>query len=259
MSAGFLERAARAARENIVNWKKTYGPLREKSGRERPEFLKGSINGCGVIAEIKMKSPSRGNLMKGSDPLSLAGTYTGSGAEAISVVVEEKYFEGSPGLFERVRSRTDLPLLWKDFVVDPYQIRLASHLGASAVLLIGSLVFQEELRALIQESRANGLKPLVEVHNGKDLEGALEAGADLVGVNNRDLVSLEVNTDVSRRLASLLPPDLPAVSESGIRGADDIRFMAGLGYRAVLVGEALVTAREPGILLEEMVEAGKET
>jgi indole-3-glycerol phosphate synthase len=204
-----------------------------------------------------MRSPSRGDLMGGADPQRLAGIYEKSGAEAVSVVVEEKYFGGSPELFEHVRESTALPLLWKDFVVDSYQVRLAAALGASAVLLIVGLVPDENLRALLNIAREEGLIPLVEVHGEGDLPRALAAGADLVGVNNRDLVSLEVDPRVSEKVSSLIPRNLRAIAESGMKNPQDVRRMADLGFRAVLVGEALVTAKEPGALLGEMVKAGK--
>jgi len=259
VSGGFLQTAAFSARENVKKWIGAYDPLTRRPAWGRPEFLKETGSGCGVIAEIKMKSPSRGDLVKEKDPLALARAYSASGAEAISVVVEERHFGGSPALFEKVRECTPLPLLWKDFVVDPYQVRLAASLGASAILLVWGLVSPQGTRVLIHRCRREGLKPLVEVHNERDLEEALEAGADLIGVNNRDLVSLQVDTGVSGRLAPLFPEGVTAVSESGIRGAGDVGRMAGLGYRAVLVGEALVTAEDPAALLEEMAEEGKKT
>ncbi|MBN2720546.1 MAG: indole-3-glycerol-phosphate synthase, partial [Proteobacteria bacterium] len=252
MSGGFLQTAAFSARENVKKWAASYDPLTRRPAGGRAEFLAEKGSGCGIIAEVKIKSPSRGDLLKEKDPLALARIYSASGAEAISVVVEEKHFGGSPALFERVRECTSLPLLWKDFVVDPYQIRLAASLGASAILLVWGLVSPEGMRVLIHRCRREGLKPLVEVHNERDLKEALEAGADLIGVNNRNLVSLEVDTGVSERLAPMFPPGVAAISESGVRGAADVGRMAGLGYRAVLVGEALVTAEDPAALLGEM-------
>jgi indole-3-glycerol phosphate synthase len=195
--------------------------------------------------------------MGGLDPERLAKLYQEEGAEAVSVVVEERHFGGSPELFESMRKKTGLPMLWKDFVVDPYQIHLAAALGASAVLFIVGLVPDGEIRSFIKLARELGLTSLVEIHRVEELDRALSAGADIVGVNNRNLVSLEVDTSTSERIASLLPADFRTVSESGMKGPDDVRRMAGLGYRAVLVGEALVTANDPGALLREMVQAGQ--
>ncbi len=250
MRTDFLPKAAFAARENVRNWLARYGS--PESGEYSPKlvFLPKERPGCGVIAEVKMRSPSRGDLMGGSDPCELAARYQESGAEAISIVVEEKYFGGSPELFESVRDNTKLPLFWKDFVVDPFQIRLAAALGASAVLLIVGLVPDDELSHLIDLARGEGLSPLVEVHCEGDLARALAAGADLVGVNNRNLVSLEVDTRVSEEVLSRFPEGLRAVSESGLKSPEDVYRIAGLGYREFLVGEALVTADDPGGLLE---------
>jgi len=257
VSAGFLISAARAAIGNVKEWTLRYGsPGSSDMWPGRP-FLQDDSGGCGIIAEVKMRSPSRGDLMGESDPERLAELYERAGAEAVSVVVEEKYFGGSPELFQRVRKNITLPMLWKDFVVDPFQVRLAAALGASAVLLIVDLVPDNELKILVDAARESGLAPLVEIHNEGELERALGAGADLVGVNNRDLVSLKVDPGVSQRIASRFPEGLPAVSESGMKDPGDVGRMADLGFRAVLVGEALITAEDPGALLAEMVKRGK--
>jgi indole-3-glycerol phosphate synthase len=257
VSVGFLKTAALSAAGNVNEWKRRYGHQALTGIHRQIPFLPDSWGGCGIIAEVKRRSPSRGDLMEGSDPERFAGLYQEAGAEAVSVVVEEKHFGGSPDLFERVRARTELPLLWKDFVIDPYQIHLAAALGASAILLIVGLVPDGELRSFIHLARESGLSSLVEIHREEELGRALSAGADIVGVNNRNLVSLEVDTSTSERIAPLFPSGLRTVAESGTRGPEDVRRMAGLGYRAVLVGEALVTAGDPESLLEEMVKAGR--
>lgn len=259
MSIGFLNSAALAAAGNVKEWTGRYGHPVPSEIWQRVPFLPDISSGCGIIAEVKMRSPSRGDLMGGSDPERLAGFYQAAGAEAVSVVVEEKHFGGSPELFKRVREKTDLPMLWKDFVVDPYQVHLAAALGASAVLLIVGLVPDYELSSFISLARESGLAPLVEIHHEEELGRALSAGAEIVGVNNRNLVSLEVDTSTAERVASFFPDGLRTVSESGMKSPDDVGRMAGLGYRAVLVGEALVTADDPEGLLREMVEAGRRT
>jgi indole-3-glycerol phosphate synthase len=257
VKVSFLNTALLAAVGNVKKWTERYG-YPANSGIQQPApFLPCLSGGCGIIAEVKKRSPSRGDLTGKSDPERLAGLYQAAGAEAVSVVVEERHFGGSPELFERVRQKTDLPMLWKDFVVDPYQIRLAAALGASAVLLIVGLVPDDELRSFVQLARASGLTPLVEIHSVEELDRALSAGADVVGVNNRNLVSLEVDMSTSVRVAPLFPAGLRTVSESGIKIPGNVRRMAGLGYRAVLVGEALMTAEDPESLLKEMVIAGR--
>lgn len=253
----FLATAARSAAGNVEQWMARDLLALDPPRRSVPPFLAGKGQGCGVIAEIKRKSPSRGDLMGAAEPLELLDAYASAGAEAVSVVVEEQHFGGSPELFAGVAGGCDLPLLWKDFVIDPYQIRLAAHLGASAVLLIAGLRKGRDLAGLIGLSCDLGLRPLVEVHGGEELDAALEAGADLVGVNNRDLVTLEVDLSLSEQLAPRLKGDVQGVAESGMRDPDDVRRMAELGYRAVLVGTTLVTSDEPAEAVEAMVRAGR--
>lgn len=259
MSTGFLCQAALAAADNVKKWTAKYSLPTSAATRGSAPFLPRGSRGCGVIAEVKMRSPSRGDLLNGREPEPLAQIYQQAGAEAISVVVEERHFGGSPELFERVRKKTELPMLWKDFIVDPYQIHLAAALGASAVLIIIGLVPDDKTRDFIRLARELGITALVEIHREDELERALSAGAEIVGVNNRNLVSLEVEPEKAEKMGSLFPAGLRSVSESGMKGPADVRSMAGLGYRAVLVGEALVTAGDPGSLLREMVEAGKGT
>ncbi len=254
---GFLETAARAARSNVAGWRQRF-PNLDTLDRARPEvFLPPDPENCGVIAEVKRRSPSRGDLLGKSDPLKLPGLYMEGGAEAVSVVVEEQHFGGSPELFREVARATTLPLLWKDFVVDPYQIRLAAGFGASAILLIAGMLSDGEMLSLMDTVREEGLRALVEVHDVTEARRAVDAGADLIGVNNRDLVTLDVNIEISGELAKFIPEGIQAVSESGIRVPEDIAHMAALGYRAVLVGEALVTSKNAEELLKEMVRAGK--
>jgi indole-3-glycerol phosphate synthase len=252
----FLSIAAVAAKNNVEAWEKRFSKSGSDRNVERPVFLP-DTNTCGVIAEVKMASPSRGDLMGTADPYSLPGVYEQYGAEAISVVVEETYFGGSPELFAEVRARTSLPMLWKDFIVDPFQVDLAATLGASAVLLIAGMLEDQELGYFVDIIRKSGMRPLVEVRGSAEQQRALDVGADLIGVNNRDLVSLEVDIGMSEKLVSGFPPDVQAVSESGIRDPESVKLMKDIGYRAVLVGEALVIQDDPGVLLKSMVEAGR--
>jgi indole-3-glycerol phosphate synthase len=182
--------------------------------------------------------------------------YQDNGASAVSVVVEEQYFKGSPELFEKVAAISDLPLLWKDFVVDPYQVKLAASLGASAILLIVGMLDDREIGAFLDMAARAGLKALVEVHDEPELERAIACGARLVGVNNRNLVTLDVNMSVSEGMAELFPPGVQKVAESGIRTPEDVARMAASGFDAVLIGESLVTSTDPEGLLGKMVTAG---
>ena len=257
MSKGFLEKAAVSARQNVIAWKERFGDTPGFSDRERPVFLPSTDLHCSVIAEVKMCSPSRGDLMGSSDPLRLPPMYTDAGASAVSVVVEEQHFKGSPELFQEVAASTDLPLLWKDFVIDPYQIQLAASMGASAVLLIAGMLDDREMGAFLDMAARVELKALVEVHDEPELERAIACGAQLVGVNNRNLVTLEVDMSVSEQMASRFPSGVQKVAESGIRTPEDVARMAAAGFDAVLIGESLVTADDPGDLLKQMVKAGK--
>jgi len=255
--SGFLEKAAVSARSSVAAWKRRYPDPAAMERGPVPVFLPSNDGACGIVAEIKRRSPSRGDLMGRTDPVSFPELYVRGGAEGVSVVVEQEYFDGSPDLFSEIFRHTVLPLLWKDFVVDPYQISLAAALGASAVLLIAGMLSDSELHSFLGCARSEGLRPLVEVHDAAELDRAVDAGADLIGVNNRDLVTLEVDIAVSRDLAGKFPAGVQAISESGIRTPEDVMRMAESGYRAVLIGESLVTAKNTEGLLREMAEAGK--
>lgn len=209
----------------------------------------------GVIAEIKKASPSAGLLRRDFDPAAIADEYQKAGAAAISVVTEANFFRGGLETLAALRWRTGLPLLRKDFVVDPYQVLEARHAGADAVLLIAALLDEPsltELRGYVEEL---GMDALVEVHTEAELERALEAGSTLIGVNSRDLRSFEVSLDVCVRLAARLPREATAVAESGIRAPEDIRRLAGAGYRGFLIGEPLMRAASPGAALAQFVSA----
>lgn len=257
MTSGFLGQAGRAAVANVRRWKEQNLLSGEPVRDRRPRFLPPDGSGCGVIAEIKLRSPSRGDLMVETEASGLLDAYVSAGAECVSVVVEEQHFGGSPELFRKIAGGCELPLLWKDFVVDPFQARLAAHLGASGILIITGLQGPDGLRDLIAVSRDQGLRPLVEIHSEEELDTALTAGADLVGINNRNLVTLEVDLSLSESIAPSRLGGVQAVAESGMRGPEEVRKMADMGYRAVLVGESLVTARHPDLVLASMVEAGR--
>ena len=255
--SNFLETAALSARSNVAAWKQRFPDPAAMDRVRPPLFLPPGGDRCGVIAEVKRRSPSRGDIIGQADPVTFPEYYTRGGAEAVSVVVEEQHFGGSPELFGEISRHTSLPLLWKDFVVDPYQIRLAAGLGASAVLLIAGMLRDAEMVSFLGLAREEGLRSLVEVHDRIELERAVDVGADLIGINNRNLVTLQVDIGVSEHLSEKIPSEVQSVSESGIRTPEDVARMATLGYRAVLVGEYLVTAQDTEGLLGEMVEAGK--
>jgi indole-3-glycerol phosphate synthase len=201
--------------------------------------------GSSVIAEVKRRSPSKGDLADIPDPASLAAEYAAGGAAAISVLTEQRRFGGSLDDLRAVRAAVDTPLLRKDFIVTPYQLIEARAAGADLALLIVAALDHDLLRRLYDEARELGLTVLVEVHDEPETERAVALGAELIGVNARNLKTLAVDNDTFGRLAPLVPDEVVKVAESGIFGPDDVRRFVTEGARAVLVGEALVKDGEP--------------
>ncbi len=208
--------------------------------------------GRAVIAEVKMGSPRIGSLAGRVDPVAQARVYAAGGAAALSVVVEPDFFGGSYDLLSRCREASGLPALAKDFVVDPVQLVRAREAGAEAVLLIAALQSADELRRLAGLARGLGLAPLVETHDAADLAKLADAGWELVGINNRDLRSFEVDLERSKALVGELPSGALRVAESGIGGAADIASLRAAGFDAFLVGEALLLSAEPAAKLAEL-------
>jgi indole-3-glycerol phosphate synthase len=206
-----------------------------------------------VIAEIKKASPSAGLIREDFDPETIAREYETSGAAALSVITEVSRFHGGLEILARLRWISKLPLLRKDFIIDPYQILEARHAGADAVLLIAVLLNADMLKNLRMEAERLGMEALVEVHNESELQHALDAGATLIGVNNRDLRTFKVSLEVSLNLARVIPKGVLSVSESGIRTAEDIRRLSDAGYRGFLVGEHLMRSSSPGRALAELL------
>ena len=202
-------------------------------------------DGVGVVAEVKRRSPSKGDLAAGLDPAGLAGAYERGGARCLSVLTDREFFGGSPDDLRAARAATGLPVLRKDFTVAPADVCDARIMGADAVLLIAAALDDDELGELHTLALDVGLDVLVEVHDEQELERALAAGAALVGVNQRDLVTFEVDHARAERVARAMPDTVVRVAESGIRGPDDARRLAAAGFDAVLVGESLVTAPDP--------------
>ena len=201
--------------------------------------------GSSVIAEVKRRSPSKGELADIVDPAALAAEYAAGGAGAISVLTEERRFGGSLADLVAVRAAVDTPILRKDFIVESYQLVEARAAGADLALLIVAALDDDDLRRLHDEARELGLCVLVEVHDEPETERAIDLGAELIGVNARNLKTLAVDNDTFGRLATLLPADRVAVAESGISGKRDVERFVAEGARAVLVGEALVKDGDP--------------
>lgn len=212
-----------------------------------------------LIAEVKKASPSKGVLIEQFDPLALARTYAANGAAAISVLTDQRFFQGSLKYLEGIRQAQQaapgdgLPLLRKDFIIDSYQVVEARAYGADALLLIVAALDDGALRALLAQTHALGMQALVEVHNAAELERALAAGARIIGVNNRDLHTFVTTLETTERLAArLLEPRPVLVSESGIGVAADVARLRACGADAVLVGEALVTAADIAAKVREL-------
>ncbi|GAA4817399.1 indole-3-glycerol phosphate synthase TrpC [Tomitella cavernea] len=212
--------------------------------------------GISVIAEVKRASPSRGALADIGDPAELAAAYADGGAHAISVLTEERRFHGSLADLDAVRKVVSVPVLRKDFIVGPYQIHEARAHGADIILLIVAALDQSTLAALLDRTESLGMTALVEVHTTEEADRALAAGASVIGVNARDLKTLEVDRDNFSRIAPGLPPEVVKIAESGVRGPADLMAYAGAGADAVLVGEGLVTAGDPRVMVSDLVAAG---
>ena len=193
-----------------------------------------------VIAEVKKASPSKGIICQDFDPIKIATSYEEGGAEAISVLTDERFFQGSLEYIPMVRQTAKLPVIRKDFIIDELQIDQSSRYGADAILLIAAILVQEQLRDYLQMAAELGIDVLVEVHNEKELEKSLAAGSRIIGINNRDLRDFTVDLATTLRLRQEIPDAIPVVSESGIRNRDDIRTLQNRGITAVLIGESLM-------------------
>ncbi|HEX6497543.1 MAG TPA: indole-3-glycerol phosphate synthase TrpC [Micromonosporaceae bacterium] len=212
--------------------------------------------GVGVIAEVKRSSPSAGALADIPDPADLAKEYAAGGARCVSVLTESRWFGGSLDDFDEVRAAVDIPVLRKDFIVSSYQVHEARAHGADMVLLIVAALEQNVLVGLLERIESLGMTALVEVHDEEEADRALAAGARVIGVNARNLRTLEVDRSVFERVAPGLPNDVVKIAESGVRGPHDLIRYASAGADAVLVGESLVTTKRPRDAVAELVTAG---
>jgi indole-3-glycerol phosphate synthase len=209
-----------------------------------------------VIAEVKRSSPSRGAIAAIVDPAALAREYEAGGAAVVSVLTEQRKFHGSLADLEAVRKAVDIPLLRKDFVYCSYQLWEALAYGADLVLLIVAALDQSALVSLVERAQSLGLTPLVEVHDEHEVDRAVEAGARVIGVNARDLRTLEIDRSLFAKLAPRIPGGIVKIAESGIRGPHDLFAYASAGADAVLVGEGLVTDKDPRQAVADLVTAG---
>lgn len=233
-------------------------PLERLAGEHTPRGFRAKLStasgsGVAIIAELKKASPSKGLIRANFDVVSLARDLERAGAAALSVLTDADFFQGSLQNLTQASLSTQLPCLRKDFIVDEFQLLEARAHRADAVLLIVAALSATELAVLARRSRDYGLDVLCEVHDEQELERAVEAGCDLIGVNSRDLRTFEVDLQTAFRLADHFPDDVLRVAESGIRGGDDVARLRAAGYQAFLIGESLMKAAEPGETLRTLM------
>lgn len=248
-------RADLAARQEVVS----LDELKAQAGQRRPclnaiSVLKGE--GVAVIAEVKRSSPSKGALAAISDPAALAADYELGGAAVISVLTEGRRFGGNLDDLDAVRRAVDVPVLRKDFIVSSYQLWEARAHGADLALLIVAALEQIALVSLVERAQSLGLTPVVECHTVEEVRRAVDAGARVIGVNARDLTTLEVDRKVFAKVVPYIPDGVVRIAESGVRGPHDVIEYARAGADAVLVGESLVTGRDPRSAVADLVAAG---
>lgn len=213
----------------------------------RPDFLTALHSGAiGLIAEVKRRSPSAGLIRDPFDPVAIAKSYEANGANAVSCLMDHAYFGGGDDDFSSVRKAIELPMLYKEFVVDSWQIAHAKVMGASAVLLIVGVLTNQELCGFMKEIRALGLLPLVEVHDLEEMQRAIDAGANCIGINNRNLMTFITTLDTTFELMSRVPSECTIISESGIKTPEDVARLKEAGVDAILVGESLLKEADPG-------------
>jgi indole-3-glycerol phosphate synthase len=258
--ATYLDRIVAAHRARAAADDRALAPLVvEARAQARPRGFAAALRraeGLAVIAEVKRRSPSKGDLAPGLDPATLARDYERGGAACVSVLTDGDFFAGSPDDLREARAATHLPVLRKDFTVSAADVCDARIMGADAVLLIAAALDDRELAELHALAAEVGLDALVEVHDEAELDRALAAGAELVGVNQRDLVTFEVDNARAERVGAAMPGHVVRVAESGVRGPEDAAALAAAGFDAVLVGELLVTSGDPAAAVTSLRAGG---
>jgi indole-3-glycerol phosphate synthase len=255
-----LDRIVEARRESIAHRKRVLPEVALKMAAERatpPRDFPGALarDAFNVIAELKKASPSRGILRAHYAPATLAASLEQAGAAALSVLTEEEFFFGSLADLKEARRVTEIPILRKDFIVDPWQVWEARAAGADAFLLIAAVLDDRALRELLAVGRSLRMEPLVEVHSRAELDRVIDAGAVIIGVNNRNLRDFEVSLETSCELIESIPESCIAVTESGLRSREDLARLRQLGFDAFLIGEHLMRHADPAEPLRELVRA----
>jgi indole-3-glycerol phosphate synthase len=234
-----------ALRDRALFHQPTKGFARSLSGETRRR----------IVAEVKRSSPSKGLIRADFDPVAIARDYADHGASAISVLTEERFFDGSLAYLEEIKATVAMPLLRKDFIIDPYQLTEARSYGADAILLIAALLDSRLMRDLREQATALSLDTVVEIHDETELTSALEAGAEIIGINNRDLKTFQVSLTTTEKLAPQLPAGTLVICESGIDQPEQIKQVETWGIHNFLIGESLMRAPSPGKKLQELLRS----
>jgi indole-3-glycerol phosphate synthase len=253
-----LDRIVDARRESIAHRKRVLPDVALKLAvgkADAPRDFAGALSrdGFNVIAELKKASPSRGLIREEYTPADLARQLEGAGAAALSVLTEEEFFSGSLADLKAARKATRIPILRKDFIIDPWQVWEARAAGADAFLLIAAILSDQALSELLDLGRSLGMEPLVEVHAREEVARAIAVGARIIGVNNRDLRNFNVRVETSFELVEAIPEECIAVSESGLRMHGDLARLRGAGFDAFLIGEHLMRQSDPAVPLRELI------
>lgn len=250
-----LARIVARKKEELAEPRISREELSERASLRTPRDFTAALRAArpSVIAEIKKASPSRGLLAPDFDPVAMAKMYEAGGAAALSVLTDRNFFQGGFEHLQAARAAVALPVIRKDFTIDEYHVREAAAFHADAILLIAAILDREQMRGYRELAESLGLAALVEVHNEPELDAALNSGATVVGVNNRDLRTFEVHLETSLRLVSKIPGHVLKVSESGIRDNDDVRTLLDAGFDAFLVGEHLMKAPDQAAALRSLL------
>jgi len=257
-SKNILDRIVEARRESIAHRKRVLPEVALKIAVEKkvppPRDFPAALtrDGVNIIAELKKSSPSKGLMREEYAPAALASAFEAAGAAALSVLTEEDFFHGSLADLKEASRVTKIPILRKDFIVDPWQVWEARAAGADSFLLIAAILHDDTLRAFLELGRELKMEPLVEVHDANDLERVIAAGARVIGVNNRDLRDFQVHLETSLSLIERIPEDRIAVSESGLRTREDLERLRRAGFDAFLIGEHLMREADPAAALRSL-------
>ena len=261
----FLEKIIKHKKSELTNYKnqlsmaflkdsvKNLAPPRNFAGALKRVVNKKDAPTFNIIAEVKKASPSKGIIRKDFDPVEIARTYETNGAVALSVLTDSEFFQGSFDFLKKIRLHTELPLLDKDFIIDPYQIYQARYFGADAILLIAAVLTDYQLKSFLDLANELGIAALVEVHTFDELQRVLLTKSPIIGINNRDLTTFKVTIETSLQMVKYIPDGTIVVSESGIDSKGAIKKLYAAGFDAFLIGEALMRARNIGSKLSELL------